>query len=214
MLCYAFINQHKYAHFKRRQRNIKLCLLFIPFGQLFFSTAFHFYILSNMASIVLYKSLTMNNEKFQKNIGLCTNKEKYNLSNMEKMSNLYIEWNKENFTNDTIGTFTNAFIKNPIKGTNVGDNIDVVLDKTDKLYIPTIPNRDYFRNIEDEIEYFDDEYDDFIERIEIRHHQRYLKNHREELLLEQHETLLLDDEEEQRLLNGYNMTEKQPKLTE
>ena len=69
MFCYAFINQYKSANFKRRRGNVYLGLLFIPWSMLFISSAFHFYILGNMLSIVCYQKLTMQHIGFQKQLG-------------------------------------------------------------------------------------------------------------------------------------------------
>ena len=133
---------------------------------------------------------------------------------MEKMSNLYIEWNKENFKTDSFSVFTLSFAQEERGGvsvTTLPEDFQAVLDAADDIYQPTLPPKSWFRNIEDEIDYFDDEYDEFVERIEQKNYQRSLENNQEQLWLDTQETLFLDDEEQQKALDDYR---KSKSLTE
>jgi len=197
MFCYALIKQWQAADFRARQRNIKLCSFFIPWSMLFVSTSFHFYILSNMASIALYYKSTMHNDGFRSNAGLLPNESMYQKSSMEKMSNLYIEHNKQCFKYGVFDTYTKSY--NDPERNHMRQHIQAVRDNK-KLLIPSVPHRDLYRNIEDELDYFDDEYDEFMERIEDRNYQRYLENNRDDILLDEHETLIIDEEEKQKVL--------------
>merc|ERR1712048_540519 len=111
------------------------------------------------------------------------------------MGNPYIEWNKDNFKSDSFGVFTKSFIDEE-KPTHWTQDVEAVLNESHKIFVPTIPPYDYFRNIRDEIDYFDDEFDEFVERIEGKHRVRYLENNKREIYLESRDTLLLDDEDD------------------
>merc|ERR1712013_578647 len=115
------------------------------------------------------------------------------MGNVSALSALYIAFNTDNFKGDSHGVFIQNFQGE--QRTLLRDDIRAVLED-EQLFVPTIPPRDYFRNIEDDIEYFDDEYDDFVQRIERRHETRYLERHRDVLLLDERETLALDPSEE------------------
>lgn len=180
-----------------------LSLLFMPWSMLFLSTGFQFYISSNLVWTTMYALSTMQNTTFQRALGLLNNSEKIHLSNMVKLSDLYIEWNHENFKNNSHRVFIQSFA-NGERETHWTEDVAAVYNAKD-LYIPTLPPRDFFRNVEDDIEYFDDEYDEFVERIEERHETRFLENNAEAILLDNRETLSLDDEDEQKYLEQHKM---------
>ena len=116
----------------------------------------------------MYQKCVMQNDTVSKQIGLLTNEEQYQSANIAQMSNLYIDFNKDRFKSNSFSIFTKGFQTHLAYSAKAfrQDINDVLTDKT--VFVPIMPPKSLFRNIEYEIEYFEDIYDEYIERIETR----------------------------------------------
>merc|ERR1712098_843529 len=109
---------------------------------------------------------TVHCDAFRRMFGLLSNAQREQRSYLLAMSDLYIQFNTDRFKGDSHGVFIQSFQGE--KRTLLSEDVKAVMDN-EQLFVPHIPPKDYFRNIEEEIEYFDDEYDEFVQRIEQKH---------------------------------------------